>query len=464
MGMRPRNCIICNEKAGSREHIFPAALGGRRVNKKIYCETHNREFSPLAALLSRQLASINAMLGVRPDHSDKRHSFMVGGDNEQQGYLLSGINIKMAAPRVINDTFEQGIRSVQAHFSSEEQLQKWLADQRAAGFAVHSQKLAEGVRYFSKPYNVELIIGGEEGLRAIGYVGLTFLAHYFPLVARSESLETFRGYVTSRTSDQHVWWDFNNQMEEAGSETSMVEHRVTVGVSASTKQAYGRVSLFSTFDFGMVFGICNHTEDAEIVVNIAPQLERPDDLRDSRHQDSRSEVTRPEVAHSSLEYALTSGLLESRTSILLHKVMRWQTLQVVERVMPQLRSVDPTRIDIEFERVKLILGDGGQCIWNLVLRVATKLIQVYEAEPNTARAGSTIRFLTAEDESSQTGLSKSASYLLELIKGGLASHLCDQIRSGSLNSDGVFDLLSGREGSLIIGRILTDIVLRSLPA
>jgi hypothetical protein len=50
-----KKCIICGGAAGSREHVFPAALGGGRVNKGIYCGTHNNGFSPLAAILSAQL-------------------------------------------------------------------------------------------------------------------------------------------------------------------------------------------------------------------------------------------------------------------------------------------------------------------------------------------------------------------------------------------------------------------------
>ena len=66
-----KGCIICGGRTGSHEHIFPAALGGRRTNKRIYCGDHNKGFSPLAAILSRQLRPINALLGVRPDHSEQ---------------------------------------------------------------------------------------------------------------------------------------------------------------------------------------------------------------------------------------------------------------------------------------------------------------------------------------------------------------------------------------------------------
>jgi hypothetical protein len=34
-----KTCIICGGRAGSGEHVFPAVLGGRRINNGIYCVT-----------------------------------------------------------------------------------------------------------------------------------------------------------------------------------------------------------------------------------------------------------------------------------------------------------------------------------------------------------------------------------------------------------------------------------------
>lgn len=63
-------CIICGQKAGSREHIFPAAFGGRRKDKGIYCGNHKNEFGRHVAALLAELDIFNALLGVRPDRQD----------------------------------------------------------------------------------------------------------------------------------------------------------------------------------------------------------------------------------------------------------------------------------------------------------------------------------------------------------------------------------------------------------
>ena len=66
-----RACNICGEPAKSNEHIFPAALGGRRTNRGIYCHDHNTSFGKLVARLEPQLAMMNGALEVRPDRKDK---------------------------------------------------------------------------------------------------------------------------------------------------------------------------------------------------------------------------------------------------------------------------------------------------------------------------------------------------------------------------------------------------------
>ncbi len=62
----PRTCIICGGSANSREHIFPAGLGGLRLNRGIYCEQHNNAFSDQADIPSFQFGILNAQhdLGV----------------------------------------------------------------------------------------------------------------------------------------------------------------------------------------------------------------------------------------------------------------------------------------------------------------------------------------------------------------------------------------------------------------
>ena len=50
-----KTCIVCGQAAGSGEHIFPASLGGRRVNSGIYCPKHDNSHSGLVNEIAEQL-------------------------------------------------------------------------------------------------------------------------------------------------------------------------------------------------------------------------------------------------------------------------------------------------------------------------------------------------------------------------------------------------------------------------
>ena len=93
----PKTCIICGRRAGSREHTFPAALGGRRTNKGIYCGTHNQGFSHLANIITQQLKSINALLVVRPDHEDRAEPFDYTSPEGEPLVIFDGA-VKRATP------------------------------------------------------------------------------------------------------------------------------------------------------------------------------------------------------------------------------------------------------------------------------------------------------------------------------------------------------------------------------
>lgn len=126
-----KTCIICGDPAGSREHIFPAALGGRRTNKGIYCGTHNEGFSPLAAVLSRQLELINALLSVRPDRSATPRSIVLTGP-DGNSFRLSGNEIEAHASTPTPEIREGEEQSLS--FANDAEANAWIAAQRAKGY------------------------------------------------------------------------------------------------------------------------------------------------------------------------------------------------------------------------------------------------------------------------------------------------------------------------------------------
>jgi HNH endonuclease len=108
-----RSCIICGKNAASREHVFPAALGGRRTNKGIYCSKHNNAFSKHASIISEQLRHFNALLAIRPDHSKSAKPYNYTLENGEQVSTFNGETRRINAPTtqgpdLLNVTLELG--------------------------------------------------------------------------------------------------------------------------------------------------------------------------------------------------------------------------------------------------------------------------------------------------------------------------------------------------------------------
>lgn len=145
---RRTDCIYCGADTGSREHTFPAALGGRRMNKGILCEPCNSKFSPLDNLLSRQLSFINGVIGVRPDRAAEPRPARV---ESVEGPLMLDHEGKpsFAAPRMLTEEpLPDGRRRVSMEFANERQAQEWIAQQRAAGLEVKQERRSEARQRF----------------------------------------------------------------------------------------------------------------------------------------------------------------------------------------------------------------------------------------------------------------------------------------------------------------------------
>ncbi|HTV27357.1 MAG TPA: hypothetical protein VMF32_06220, partial [Xanthobacteraceae bacterium] len=190
-----KDCIICGKPAGSKEHVFPAALGGRRTNKGIYCGTHNNGYSPLAAALSAQLEAINALLGVRGDHASVPHETILVDEASGRKIVLSQAKAEFANPEIKLEAASPGTDRFTGWFSGEKQFQDWMEAQRAQGNDIKVTSKGRWQEYHPSGGRIDFGFGGPTGLRAIGYVAQTFLAHNFPAVARSPDVIDFKHYT-----------------------------------------------------------------------------------------------------------------------------------------------------------------------------------------------------------------------------------------------------------------------------
>ena len=207
--------------------IFPACLGGQRVNNGIYCERHNNHYGPLAAKLSTQLAFFNAQVGIRNTRTKQVQPVTLTDPVSGATYEYDGNHLKLSGPRILS----QNGNSVSIAVKDEAELQRFLKEQEAKGVAYQVSGPRTRQTYLPGQLYIELGFGGPEGLRAIGYVAQTFFAHCFPDLARDPAMRPFIDYTLHGISDHFVWWDFDAPADLPPNAFEF-GHRIIVGADA----------------------------------------------------------------------------------------------------------------------------------------------------------------------------------------------------------------------------------------
>lgn len=155
-----KTCIICGGATGSREHIFPAALGGRRTNKGIYCDKHNNAYSGLAGIIAEQLNFFNAQLGVVGDHATETRPVTLTDVATGQQIELTDREVTFKEPQAISETVTEGGTVTEMAFTDLKQAEAWVAEQRAKGFDVSLEK-KQRQKYHSGAAHFSLKLGGD---------------------------------------------------------------------------------------------------------------------------------------------------------------------------------------------------------------------------------------------------------------------------------------------------------------
>jgi hypothetical protein len=306
----PDICILCEMPAGTGEHLFPAAMGGRRENQGIYCGGHNEGFSELVNLLVEQVASFNARLGVLHDRGRKPRKYSFIDDGTGRAYTIFGNHIAPDMPGPVATKADNAAPPTY-HFSGEAQFQQWLKRERKKPGKIVLEKRGKVTSsYLTERPTLSSEFGGTEGIRAIAYIALTHFAHYFPSESRQPGLAAFKDYVLGGTNTRFAWWDLIPDTIKQSAQFEF-SHWIIIGVSKLAQSAYARVSLFGFADFSVNLGAISVCADKEVVVEINPTaLHYPLDVNEQvRHiahafptyPAEPEETYRPRVVRSSLE-------------------------------------------------------------------------------------------------------------------------------------------------------------------
>ncbi len=457
--MKPRDCIYCGARTGSKEHGFPAALGGRRVNKGIFCGPCNEGFSPIDAELSAQLEGINGLLGVVRDHGKRPHRAGATDANTGREYRIDAEGRAHLAGPVVSETkLPDGTTQVEVLVSDESQFRAWLAEQRANG-VVPKHLAREEWQSYSPGFEFRWSFGGESAFREIGRIALNFLAHHFPVLARRRELRPIKAFVLGQSSDRIFVAYSSDEAGDLPPNEYEFGHRILLGMDANTGDLYARVEFFSTFCLAVHLGVVEIERSATIITDIDPlALHPPDDIHVRTFERALAEV-RPipgptENAHVAMRDRLP-GLIDKLNQ------RRWDLTS--GPLLRELNELGPLGRCERQLAVKDVLTEHRQRVIALAASTVRGVQHAVRSQPEFDPAGLDAEFLSwldgivQADPESRTGVTTLTRAFAHLLEGVLASRIAAQLDASEISSDELRELLDGPVGTKLAVQIINQI-------
>jgi hypothetical protein len=343
-------------------------------------------------------------------------------------------------------------------FANEQQVQEWMAEQRAAGRSVSVVGRSEGERFITEPIAVEWSFGGVDAFREIGRVALNFLAHTWPEVARDAGLRGFKDWVIGTRAlgvdePRHVWYAPRDAAALPPSPFPF-GHQVLVVLDAGSREAYARVRFFSSFDLYVWFGRLSALPVGGILVDIDPHANQaPDDLRVQRIEAGVCPAT-VDPPRSDEPPPDTAPYLHECTSSLLRRVddYQWQanTGGLLGAVNATVKEPRPER---DASIARLLHPHRG-----LLLRVARSAIEQVKAfatlapNPDVTGIAECFETLFTVDRDSRDGLGELAGTSLERAAAAVASAIAARLDQGPLLDGDLRNYLRGNLGAHAISQ------------
>jgi hypothetical protein len=411
----PKTCIICGKRAGSAEHIFPAALGGRRTNRGIYCGTHNNGFSGLAAVIAKQLKVINSLLAVRPDHSKNAEPFDYTSPKGERLVIFDGSVVR--APSNAPPTEDD--------------------------------------------HHFRLMFGGADGLAAIAYIALTFFAHHFRQHARDPGMQPIKDFLTAHGSNEFVWWESDAILASLPPNQYPFGHTIALTTS-STGEASAFVSLFSSLNFGVALGNIEGMADESAVVFINPQADHPpDDTNITRDTSLLFVLKKPDPLHAHLAKTIRDGLGQTAFTRLLQNIEQWKFGKDMAPVLGRLNAVVALPVQNQRAATELIVQEQANRIYRIMRHVADQFAATRQGDPIADRIIPILMEMVAVSGGNKPTLSVNGQRVMSIALRAVVDDLGKKIATCSVDMDYLYSVFSGGHGAGIVGRIMFDIVQES---
>lgn len=456
-----RTCIICGVPANSREHVFPAALGGRRTNKGIYCEKHNEAYSGLAEIIADQLRFFNAQLGVVGDHQkatgEVKPVLLI--DPETNGEVrLTGKSISYVTPRIFPPTTDaKGGEEFVLAANSRREAETFVAGMRKPGQEIRIKSVGAPEKYYPGTLTGKLELGGNgTGLRAIAYIAQTFLAHTFPDVARLPEMAAVKDYTLNGSGADFAWWHAP-EGDGLDAVNKPFSHRIIVGHNADDGVVYARISLFSALHYGVNFGVVPTAMSRSVVFDIDPLvMHEPNDVQKAEYQNAVGYVEKPSDLTEHLSAAITSGQAQASISSLMRRITDHQRALAATKWLQELECVSPTDKDAAdsfFER--LVSEESGRVLM-LLQTFKRDFIEFNVGKNDEVLARISENFVKNldRDPESRDGLSSQGRALLKIASSALKQQLTEEFLHKQLDQDRMEMLLGGGLGQYAVGTVV----------
>ncbi len=450
-----RTCIICGGTTGSREHIFPAALGGRRTNKGIYCYVHNNKYSGLAGIISEQLTMFNALIGVVGDHASKVKPVTMKEVDSKREIELTNSQIRFKGSQTTSqETLGKDI-SINNTNEAEEK--------KAQDFDIHLVDREQKLRCHIGTLHKQIKLGGdEEGLRAIGYIAQTFLAHSFPDIARLSELEGVKDYTLKNIGTGFVWWDFEPP-DNLPANKFLFGHRVIVGLNGDDGTVYARILLFSTLNFAILFGTVPFKASQSVITDIDPLAKSPPNDIVSIAQDvAKGVVSKPDNLSASLGEAIRSGKAQKLVNDLMRRIEDFERETTAKKIICRIAEAV---ILSEADRDKLF-ADIVSSETQRVFRLMTYVIDDYKRRASThdeqILAGLLDKVVVL-DHTSANGLTDETRKYLVLACEALKKQMIEDFKARVLDQDRMEMLIGGGVGAYVVGNAIFQTIIMRLP-
>lgn len=407
----PRTCIICGAPANSREHIFPAALGGRRTNRGIYCEAHNNGFSGLAGVLTRQFGPLNAQLGVRD--RDRR-------------------------PRVVNLTTRAG-----------DELTISVGQVRRANTSPVDPDA--GIQFDQN-------FGGPDGLAALGYVALTFFAHHFGDAARQDGVAPIKAFIQGQAANEFVWWESEATACDLPANPFAFGHTLILTTAEDTGEARAIISLFQAFTYGVDLGYVAGATSRTITVFIDPHADRePADIQERASDVVEISIQKPEPMYAHLERMVFQGHGQDRIQGLQNRIARWVFNTEMEPVLLGLNAVRDLPVNERIRAIQPLVEEQEPRIYRLMCHAVRRLREHTATQPDMEPIVSAMA-VQVELNAQRSALSEEAEIFFARVVAAFIRELSHKLGAEPLDMDYLWDLFSGGQGAHLAAQTMIEAI------